>query len=100
MIVNLLTNAIQHGTDEPVVTVSVTEHDGTVRVRVADNGPGVPDEQKELIFQQGAKRLGSPGAGIGLYLVETVIEGYGGSVQVTDNEPTGAVFELQLPVWE
>jgi signal transduction histidine kinase len=96
---NLLTNAIVHN-DGPVteVTVSVTVADGAVAVRVADNGPGIPDDRKDTIFEDGEKGLDSEGTGLGLYLVQTLVDRYGGDVRVEDNEPTGAVFVVELPV--
>jgi signal transduction histidine kinase len=95
---NLLKNAVQHNdTDDPEVTVSATTGDGTVEVAVADNGPGVPDERKEEIFGQGEKGLESSGTGIGLYLVRTLVERYGGDVRVEDNDPEGSVFVVRLP---
>ena len=96
---NLLTNAIVHN-DGPVmeVTVSASVDDGTVTVRVADNGPGIPDDRKDAIFEDGEKGLDSEGTGLGLYLVETLVDRYGGDVRVEDNEPTGAVFVVELPV--
>lgn len=94
---NLLRNAIEHNnTSPPEVTVSGTLADDTVRIAVADNGPGVPDDQKERIFGQGEKGLESNGAGIGLYLVQSLVGIYGGEVWVEDNESKGAVFCLEL----
>ena len=94
---NLLRNAIEHNnTSPPEVTVSGTLADDTVRIAVADNGPGVPDNQKERIFGQGEKGLESNGAGIGLYLVQSLVGIYGGEVWVEDNESKGAVFYLEL----
>ncbi|WP_169051828.1 PAS domain S-box protein [Halorhabdus amylolytica] len=95
---NLLKNAIQHNDkDVPEVTVSATTRAETVVVRIADNGPGIPAEQRDAIFGKGQKGLESSGTGIGLYLVETLVESYGGSVRVEDNEPDGAVFSVELP---
>lgn len=98
---NLLTNAIRHNDkDKPEIVLSVEECDDTVRVRVADNGQGVSDAQKDDIFGQGEKGLESPGTGIGLYLVDSLVESFGGEVWVEDNEPEGAVFVVELPVTE
>ncbi|GAB7093515.1 histidine kinase N-terminal 7TM domain-containing protein [Halolamina litorea] len=95
---NLLENAVRHNdSDAPEVTVSAVDAGDTVRVRIADNGPGVPDEQKETVFGKGEKGLDSPGSGIGLYLVHTLTEGFGGRVWIEDNEPRGAVFVVELP---
>ena len=95
---NLLKNAIQHN-DKPVpeVYVAVDEQPEEVVVSIADNGPGVADAHKETIFGKGEKGLGSSGTGIGLYLVNMLVERYGGEIRVTDNEPEGAVFRLTLP---
>jgi signal transduction histidine kinase len=95
---NLLKNAIQHN-DKPVaaVKVSAAERDDTVIVRVADNGPGVPDDRKEAIFGKGDRGLETTGTGIGLYLVDTLVTSYGGEVRVEDNDPDGSVFVVELP---
>lgn len=96
---NLLTNAVHHGgEDEPSVSVSGRLEEGRVRVAVADRGRGVPDGRKETIFGRGEKGLDSAGTGIGLYLVDMLVDAYGGDVWVEDNEPTGAVFVVRLPV--
>ncbi|WP_071932824.1 PAS domain-containing sensor histidine kinase [Halodesulfurarchaeum formicicum] len=96
---NLLQNAVIHNDQElPEVTVTTTAGKETVAVSIADNGPGVPDEQKAEIFEEGVQGLDSEGTGLGLYLVETLIDRYGGSVQVEDNEPRGAVFTVELPL--
>ncbi|MFD1598699.1 ATP-binding protein [Halobellus rarus] len=112
---NLLTNAVQHNDkDLPEVRVSATVDggDGVVRVRVADNGPGIPDDRTEQIFGRGEKGLQSGGTGLGLYLVQTLVDTYGGDVWVEDGEdasvpngasddsPTGAVFVVELPLAE
>ena len=95
---NRLNTAVQHNDgDESQVEIAVTETDGQVVVRVADNGPGVPDEQKTEVFGKGEKGLESQGSGIGLYLVKTLVETYGGDVRVEDNAPRGAVFVAELP---
>jgi len=96
---NLLTNAIVHN-DGPVrkVTVSATLTDGAVEVQVADNGPGIPADRKDAIFEDGEKGLDSEGTGLGLYLVATLLDRYGGDIRVADDDPRGTVFTVSLPV--
>jgi len=94
---NLLNNAVQHNDHRPYITVGVEVGDESVRVTVADDGPGVPDEKKEEIFGKGEHGLDSEGTGIGLHLVNTLVTGYGGHVHVEDNEPRGAAFVVELP---
>jgi PAS domain S-box-containing protein len=94
---NILNNAIQHNhSDQPVVQITCEESEKEVIVSVADNGPGIPDEQKKSIFGKGEKGVDSPGTGIGLYLVQTLIDQYDGRVQVEDNDPTGTIFNIRL----
>jgi signal transduction histidine kinase len=98
---NLLQNAIQHNDKTPPeVTVSTAEADDRIEIYIADNGPGIPDAQKEEIFGRGEKGLESSGAGIGLYLVQSLVDGYGGDVWVEDNDPEGSVFVVSLPIAE
>lgn len=95
---NLLTNAIQHSDrDDPEVTVSCTRLEGRVAVHIADDGPGIPDDKKETVFESGETLVGSAGTGFGLSLVETLLEQYGGDVYLSDNEPRGSVFTVVLP---
>jgi PAS domain S-box-containing protein len=94
---NLLTNAVQHNDKEVAeVRVSVSEGSESVTVRIADNGPGIPDERKETIFGKGEMGIESAGTGIGLYLVETLVERYGGDAWVEDGELGGATFVVEL----
>jgi len=95
---NILNNAVQHNDkDIPEITVSTNLTDTTAVVHIADNGPGIPDDQKAAVFEEEHIGLNSNGTGLGLYLVETLVSRYGGQVHVLDNEPEGAIFVLQLP---
>jgi PAS domain S-box-containing protein len=98
---NLLYNAVQHNyKEQPEVTVTVERIRDSLEVRIADNGCGIPDSQKEEIFEKGINRLESGKTGIGLYLVKSLMDAYGGDVWVEDNDPEGTVFVVQLPVVE
>jgi PAS domain S-box-containing protein len=94
---NLLNNAIVHNDKEiPEVIVSATTTEEMVQVRIADNGPGIPADQKEQIFKEGEKGLDSEGTGLGLFLVQTLVDRYGGAVWVEENDPEGSVFVVEL----
>jgi len=95
---NLLQNAVVHNDAEvPEVVVSATETDERVRVAVADNGPGIPEAQREAIFEEGTQGIDSEGTGLGLYLVRTLVDRYDGSVWVEENDRGGATFVIELP---
>ena len=94
---NLFTNAIEHNdTDEPRVTVEATQDDETVTITVADNGPGIPEDERPDLFSWDGRTTGSDEGGFGLYFVQTMVQSYGGSVTVEDNEPCGTVFRIEL----
>jgi PAS domain S-box-containing protein len=95
---NLLRNAVVHNdSDSPSIRVSTDALPGRVRVAVADNGPGVPDELKRTVFDEGTQGIDSEGTGLGLYLVKTLVDRYGGAVWVEDSESGGARFVVELP---
>ena len=96
---NLLSNAIRHNDkDEPRVAARVRRTNGEVDIQVADNGPGIPDEEKEAVFGEGHHGPNPNSTGIGLYLVRTLLDQFGGDVRVEDNEPEGTIFRVRLPI--
>ncbi|MFC6989771.1 ATP-binding protein [Haloplanus sp. GCM10025708] len=96
---NLLTNAVQHNdAADPEICLSGTRRDGVVRLRIADNGPGIDDDRKERIFERGVTSLDDEDHGLGLYLVREVVDVYGGDIRVEDSDLGGAAFVLELPV--
>jgi signal transduction histidine kinase len=93
---NLLVNAVTHNdTAEPRVEVSATTDDGQAVVAIADDGPGIPDERKAAVFEKEVTDASDAG-GVGLYLVRTLVERYGGRVRIEDNEPRGSVVRLEF----
>ena len=98
---NLLNNAVQHSDREAPtveVTADTTRGDHTAIVRIADDGPGIDPDRREAVFGNGEKGLDSDGTGLGLYLVQSLVEQYGGSVWIEDNEPRGSVAVVELPI--
>jgi signal transduction histidine kinase len=97
VVANLVRNAVQHHDgDAPTVRITADTGEDAVTLRVADDGPGIPDARKEEVLLP----TESGDGGLGLYLTRTVVEGYGGSVDIEDNEPRGAVVVLHLPLAE
>ncbi|MFB6303214.1 MAG: MEDS domain-containing protein [Haloferacaceae archaeon] len=95
---NLLVNAVRHNDKTvPRVAVDVETGEKSVTVHVRDNGPGVPAQMQDLIFEEGQKGFESPGTGFGLHLVREIVNVYGGDITVGDNDPEGAVFSITLP---
>ncbi len=96
---NLLANAVLHNdSGDPRVLVALEPAEETVRVTIADNGPGVPDDAE--VFGKGTQGLESTGTGIGLYLVYTLVSGFGGRVDVENGGVdglSGAAFTVELP---
>lgn len=92
---NLVENAVHHTPAGTTVEV-VVEADGTVSV--LDEGPGIPAEQRDLIFERfwRSDRRRPGGAGLGLSIVRRTVEQYGGSVTVTNRATGGAQFTLAL----
>ena len=94
---NLLSNAVEHNdADTPEVHVDAAVDGDTVRLRVSDNGPGIPPSERESYFEAGNQDDSSVGQGLGLYLVDTLVTRYGGNVRIDDNEPRGTTVTVQL----
>ncbi|WP_167599427.1 sensor histidine kinase [Halorussus marinus] len=94
---NLLTNAVEHNDSEtPRVEVIVEESAETVTVRVADNGPGIPADERDALFERSDNTGGTHG--LGLYLVRTLVERYGGTVELVETGPDGTAFAVELPL--
>jgi len=100
VLANLIGNAVKHGGPDVAVTIRTEDLNGEVRVSVEDTGPGVPDEQKEAIFHRYEQKKRGVGEGLGLYLVQILIERYDGKVRVEDRVPghheEGAAFRFTL----
>jgi two-component system OmpR family sensor kinase len=100
VMVNLLTNAIKYSPPQGTVAVSVSEDPAFVVVQVADNGPGVRDENKGLIFDKFAQASvphKKEGTGLGLAICKLIIERHGGRIGVSDGSAGGSVFWFKIP---
>lgn len=103
VLVNLLENALKFSSPTDPVEVAVREADGRITVRVRDRGPGIPEADRERIFD--AFERGSstgPGSGLGLAIARGFAEANGGRVWVEPGQEStgGSTFVLELPVTE
>jgi two-component system nitrogen regulation sensor histidine kinase NtrY len=101
VVINLIDNAIEALNQRGLIVVE-THHDapaGTVRIVVADDGPGIAPEERDKLFMPyySTKKRGS---GLGLAIVRRIVAEHGGSVEVGANEPRGTRFTIELPAGE
>lgn len=100
---NLSENALKYSPPGTAVILRCRIEPGRLELEVQDHGPGIPEPEKERIFQM-FYRLGeedrreTKGSGLGLYLAREIARRNGGDIRVGDAEPHGALFTLQLPL--
>ena len=105
VITNLVDNAIKYTPDGSRITIKSYKDNGNAVIEVSDNGPGIPDESKDRIFQMfyttGHKSAdGKRGMGLGLPLCRAILNAHKGTIEVLDNTPSGSIFRLILPAEE
>jgi PAS domain S-box-containing protein len=93
---NLLTNAFEHNDAGVTVTVGVASDAETVTVTVADDGDGIPADRRGELFGDVSYGHARDWGGFGLSIVDVLVREYGGQVWVDANDPSGAVFGVEL----
>jgi signal transduction histidine kinase len=98
----LLDNATRHAPAGSEVTVGMGRHEGRAWVFVGDHGPGVPEADRERIFEPFARAAGGrrrgEGTGLGLAVARTLVERHRGTITVQDEPGGGARFTVSLPL--
>jgi two-component system C4-dicarboxylate transport sensor histidine kinase DctB len=100
ILVNLLSNAADAtaGRDKPRVALRVRRQDDLALVEVEDNGPGVPENLREKIFEPFFSTKGDQGNGLGLWISSEIARLHGGTLTVHEGASGGALFRLALPI--
>lgn len=96
---NLISNAIKFTPTGGSVGISARISGNEVILEVADTGPGIPDDEKDRVFEmyfRSRTSTGVEGTGLGLAITKAFIEEHGGRISVRDNEPSGSVFTVSL----
>ena len=104
-IINLVDNAIKYTPVGSHIWVSTHWADHMAVFTVADDGPGIPDQEKKQVFQMfytGSTAVADSrrSLGLGLSLCKSIVTAHGGSITVSDNQPMGTVFTFSIPAGE
>jgi two-component system, OmpR family, sensor histidine kinase BaeS len=100
IIKNVLLNAIRYTPKGGTVSINCSRNANQIEVRIADSGPGLAKADEEHIFEsgyRGSASSGTQGSGYGLSVVKQLVEGLGGSIEVSSTQTRGATFTVRLP---
>ncbi len=90
---NMIDNSQKHGEKVTQIQVSCNEENDNLKIIYEDNGIGIPEDQKELIFKEGYGK----GTGYGLYLIRKICDEYGWTIKEKSSPKKGARFEITIP---
>jgi PAS domain S-box-containing protein len=99
IVTNLVGNAVKYGGDA-AIALSLDARDGWAMLRVHDDGPGIPVEEIDLVFErfvQGSGAKNSGGLGLGLYITRKIVEAHGGRIRAESRCGSGTTFSVELP---
>lgn len=99
---NLISNAIQYSPDNSRIGIGVSNTNGIVEIAVTDQGLGIPDDEKDRVFERfyrsdPARSRNTGGSGLGLSIVKHVAQNHGGDVRVWSQTGKGSTFTIRLP---
>jgi len=101
VIENLLENAYKYGADDKPPALRIWQEDREARIAVVDHGAGIPDNERERIFERfyrapGAKSITDTGMGLGLYICRRIVEDHGGRIWAEATPTGGTTFVIAL----
>ncbi|HEY0273613.1 MAG TPA: ATP-binding protein [Chitinophaga sp.] len=101
---NIVENAVKYAPKGSLISVRLAPQAHCLQLEIADQGPGIPDNEKTKVFQK-FYRIGNEntrkakGSGLGLFLSERILAQHGARIRVRDNVPTGSIFEITWPAY-
>ena len=101
VLINLLENALKYAGPTAEIGIRATSRTGSLLLEVWDNGPGIPAEKEQLIFDKfsrGNKESAIPGVGLGLAICRAIVELHGGTISAMQRPQGGASFQIMLPL--
>ena len=101
VVTNLLENALRHSPLGGTVRLHVSVVPKAIRVRVADEGPGIAEDEREMVFEafyRGHAAPESAGSGLGLAIVRAIVIAHGGRIWVEETVGTGAALVFEVPI--
>jgi len=101
LLVNLVTNAYKYSPEPEPILVRIRCDEHNALLEVVDHGPGIPAEERDMVFERFAQLHGGEGRsgiGLGLYIVSIIAHNHGGSARVEETPGGGATFVVELPL--
>jgi signal transduction histidine kinase len=102
VVANLLDNAVRHSPEGGVVGLSAAVDNGVVLIEVRDEGPGIPEGERERIFERfyrpdGSRASAGGGSGLGLAIARWIVDMHGGEIKAENIVPNGCRMVVRLP---
>jgi signal transduction histidine kinase len=102
VLANLVANAVRHSPDESAVVLRAGRENGHIRCEVTDQGPGIPSEEAERVFERfyrsdRGRSQDEGGSGLGLAIARWIVELHGGSIRAEEARPHGCRMVVELP---
>lgn len=103
VIANLLENAIKYSPAGSAISVDLRQSQNKFLLSVADNGRGIPDAEKKTVFERfyrtgNEETRSTKGTGLGLYIANYLAAMHGWKIRISDNQPAGTVFTIEIPI--
>lgn len=97
---NIMSNAAKYSPDGSRVRVQIKEYGDSVGVDIYDEGIGIPEENRETVFNrfERLEKMGVSGTGLGLAIAKRIVELHSGKIWVEGSEPVGSVFRVKIPL--